>query len=141
MGYSVAIAMLLKSREPGRYAEYQQFESIRKLWAGFMNVYMASVAGLDSLHTMGVTSLSSISMTAQLIPYGLSDLHRLFESHGTNSQTRSSSVIGVDARLLLLLEQEWEAAADAKSQSALAGIGAYSVIAFAVRFEVRRCFS
>jgi len=40
--YSVAIAMLLKYLEPGRYATTQQYETIRKLRAGFSNVYLAS---------------------------------------------------------------------------------------------------
>jgi hypothetical protein len=44
-GYSVAITMVLKSRTPGHYAHYQQFETIRKLRAGYSNVFMASVGG------------------------------------------------------------------------------------------------
>lgn len=31
LGYAIAITMILKSSETGKYAEYQQFESIRKL--------------------------------------------------------------------------------------------------------------
>jgi len=39
----VAIAMLLKSLEPGRYnLQYQQFETVRKLRAAYANTYMAS---------------------------------------------------------------------------------------------------
>ncbi len=53
MGYVIAIAMLIKSREPGRYATYQQFESIRKLRAGFSNVYMSLLVGTTSLRTVG----------------------------------------------------------------------------------------
>lgn len=53
MGYTIAVAMLLKSREPGRYAHYQQFESIQKLRAGFSNVYMVSPEGVNSLRTVG----------------------------------------------------------------------------------------
>ncbi len=63
-GYAMAIAMLLKSRQPGKYAAYQQFETVRKLHAGFSNVYMASVVGHDSLRLMGGTRLSSISAPA-----------------------------------------------------------------------------
>jgi hypothetical protein len=46
-GYLVAIAMLLKSLEPGRYATTKQYETIRKLRAG------ASVPGLASLRVTG----------------------------------------------------------------------------------------
>jgi hypothetical protein len=53
LGYSVAIAMVLKSRTPGQYAHYQQFETIRKLRAGYSNVFMASVGGVQSLRTVG----------------------------------------------------------------------------------------
>ncbi len=53
LGYGIAVAMLLKSLEPGRYADYQQFDTIRKLRAGYHNVYMSSVAGASSLRTVG----------------------------------------------------------------------------------------
>jgi hypothetical protein len=33
-GVSVAVGMVIKSLEPGKYAGYQQFKSIRKLRAG-----------------------------------------------------------------------------------------------------------
>jgi hypothetical protein len=51
---------LLKSREPGRYAPYQQFETIRKLRAGFSNVFMASLEGSSSLRTMEESKLNTI---------------------------------------------------------------------------------
>jgi len=41
-GYGVAIAMVWKSRGKGRYSDYQQFETIRKLRAGYTNLYKAS---------------------------------------------------------------------------------------------------
>jgi hypothetical protein len=52
-GVSIAIAMLLKSLSPRGYEGYQQYETIRKLWAGFSNVFQASLAGGDSFKTMG----------------------------------------------------------------------------------------
>ncbi len=52
LGYAVAIAKLLKSREPGSYASFQQFEMIRKLRLGFSNFYMASVENVESLGTV-----------------------------------------------------------------------------------------
>ncbi len=53
LGMGVAIAMLLKSLEPGKHdPRYQQFETIRKLRAGFSNLYMASREGVTSLRTV-----------------------------------------------------------------------------------------
>jgi hypothetical protein len=52
-GYALAIAMVLKSREPGRYASYQQYETIRKLRAGFSNLYQASLPAQDQWKVMG----------------------------------------------------------------------------------------
>jgi hypothetical protein len=50
----VAIAMLLKSKEPGKYQmSRQQFETIRKLRAGFSNIFMASKEGVLSLRSVG----------------------------------------------------------------------------------------
>jgi hypothetical protein len=52
-GISIAVAMLLKSLSPGRYEAYQQYETIRKLRAGYSNVFQASVAGAGSYKTLG----------------------------------------------------------------------------------------
>jgi hypothetical protein len=54
LGIGVAVAMLLKSLEPGRYnTTYQQFETVRKLQAGYSNIYMALCDGVSSLRTVG----------------------------------------------------------------------------------------
>ncbi len=53
LGYGVAVAMLLKSLEPGRYDTHQQFATIRKLRAGYHNVFMSSVLGSSSLRAVG----------------------------------------------------------------------------------------
>jgi hypothetical protein len=43
----------MKSLEPGKYAAHQQFETIRKLRAAYSNAFMASLAGTNSLRTVG----------------------------------------------------------------------------------------
>jgi hypothetical protein len=53
LGYGVTVAMLLKSLESGRYDTYQQFATIRKLRAGYHNVYMSSSVGANSLRSVG----------------------------------------------------------------------------------------
>jgi hypothetical protein len=73
-GYAIAMAIIIKSRSARRYANYQQFESIRKLRAGFSNVFMASVLGNESLCTMGgTTKASSSSIIALPTPHGLNN--------------------------------------------------------------------
>jgi hypothetical protein len=52
-GVGVAIAMVLKSLDRRRYQEHQQFETIRKLCAGYSNIYMFSLEGLQNLRTVG----------------------------------------------------------------------------------------
>jgi len=53
-GASVAIAMILKSLDPGCYVQHQQFESIRKLRVAFSNIYMTSLEGTACMWTFGV---------------------------------------------------------------------------------------
>jgi hypothetical protein len=44
LGYFVAIAMVMKSLEPGKFGRnYQQFSTVRALRSGFFNVYSSSV--------------------------------------------------------------------------------------------------
>jgi hypothetical protein len=54
LGMRVAVAMLMKTLEPGRYnSAYQQFKTVQKLCAAHSNVYMASREGVLSLRTVG----------------------------------------------------------------------------------------
>lgn len=52
-GVRIAIGMIMESLEPGKYAGYQQFESIRKLHASFSNIYMAPFEGFQSFRSSG----------------------------------------------------------------------------------------
>ena len=53
LGYGVAILMLEYSLQSGRYANYMQFETIRKLRSCFSNVYHASATGGGDVTTFG----------------------------------------------------------------------------------------
>jgi len=76
--YGIAIAMILKSTDKGRYAPYQQFETIRKLRSGFTNTYMSSLVGSTNFHTVGGGTLpSTTSVSVPPTPYGLSDSQRV----------------------------------------------------------------
>ena len=51
--------MLLKSLDPGRYAIYTQYETIRKFRSSFSNVYMASVTSCLNSSTFGRSTVKS----------------------------------------------------------------------------------
>jgi len=66
LGLRVAVGMLIKSLEPGRYSKtYQQLETIRKLRAAFSNLHMSSLEGVNSLRTVGG---ESAKMSLTLLP-------------------------------------------------------------------------
>lgn len=48
--------MLLRSLDPGRYAAYSQFETIRKLRSAYSNAYLASAKACEVSATMGRAS-------------------------------------------------------------------------------------
>eukprot|EP00957_Ditylum_brightwellii_P134610 10262255-Ditylum_brightwellii.AAC.1 len=52
-GLGAAAAMLLKSLEPGRYAAYTQFTSMRKLRSAYSNAYLASAHSLAEAVSLG----------------------------------------------------------------------------------------
>lgn len=54
--FGTAIIMLLKSTEPGKYADYTQFETIQKFCSAYSNAYLASVSGVVEATTMGKDS-------------------------------------------------------------------------------------
>jgi hypothetical protein len=52
-GYAVAIAMVAKSCLKGRYEDYQQYETMRKLRMGFSSEYMSSPLGMQAMQSTG----------------------------------------------------------------------------------------
>jgi len=57
LGMRGSIGMLIKSLEPGRYSSlYQQFETIRKLWAAHSNMFMSSLEGINAPYGSSVLS-------------------------------------------------------------------------------------
>ena len=52
-GVSVAVHMLRRSLDPGKYAAYSQFETIRKFRSTYSNAYMASVEGCMGASSLG----------------------------------------------------------------------------------------
>uniref|UniRef100_A0A7S4K4E0 Uncharacterized protein n=1 Tax=Odontella aurita TaxID=265563 RepID=A0A7S4K4E0_9STRA len=53
MGYGIAINMLVKTLQAGRYADYMQFDMVRKLRSAFSNLYNASLGMAVSQRYLG----------------------------------------------------------------------------------------
>ncbi len=128
--------MLIKSRDPGRYADYQQFESIRKLRAGFSNVFLASLTGTASLRSMGGDK-------AKQFFTNYPTQSQWFEKFSKGCLSRMGQVVKQDMAVSLelmhalveMLEKEWEHASTTSQRSAVASVGAYATIAFCGSFR------
>jgi hypothetical protein len=142
VGFRVAVGMLLKSLEPGRHCrDHQQFETIRKLRAGFANMYMASVEGASSLRTVGGDRVKHFLTTSPT-------QSTWFERFSAGCLRRMGQEVHQDwaiplpalHALMELLEQEWSVATGQRELSLCASIGAYSVIAFCGSFRGNEVF-
>jgi len=144
LGMGVAIAMLLKSLEPGRYnLQYQQFETVRKLRAAYANTYMASWGGVSSLRTVGgdrvkhhLTHSPTQSLWFERFAQGC--IHRM----GQDVRQDWAFPLGAMLGLFQVLEEEWTETEerDLAVQSRVASIGAYSIIAFCGSFRGAEVF-
>jgi len=131
-GVRVAIAMVLKSLQPGRYhGEYQQFETIRKLSAAHSNVYLALLEGAGCLRASGgdrTKQFLNLSPTYSLwfSKFKQGCLRRM------DQDVRQDWAITVDAMGALMqeLEREWGQATHWKDRHLIAAAGAYALIAF-----------
>jgi hypothetical protein len=142
LGLSVAIAMLLKSLEPGKHdPQYQQFETIRKLRAGYSNMYMASCEGVSSLRTVGgdrakhhLTQSPTQSLWFERFSQGC--VRRM------GQEVRQDWAIPLDAMhgLMSVLEDEWISAEDDRQREQVASAGAFSIIAFCGSFRGSEVF-
>jgi len=142
LGMAVAIAMLMKSLEPGRYnTSYQQFETIRKLRAGFLNIYMASQDGVSSLRTVGgdkvkhhLTYSPTQSKWFEMFSQGY--VRRM------GQDVRQDWAIPLPAvhALLNILENEWRTTDSEASREKIASLGAFAVIGFCGSFRGSEVF-
>jgi hypothetical protein len=139
-GVTVAVAMLVKSLEPGRYKDYSQFETMRKLRSAFSNLYHASLEGSTSRVALGQNSSKTFLSACPT--------HSLwFERFSRGCLLRMGQVVKQDLAisirvmlaLLEVLEQEWRTADEHKKQS-IAIIGAFICIAYAGSFRGNEVF-
>jgi len=135
-GMSVAITMVLKSLEPGRYQEHQQFETIRKLRSTYSNLYMPSVQGAFSLRTVGgerakhyLTDSPTQSLWFERFCTGC--LHRM----GQEVRQDWAIPLPVMHALMNSLDNEWSSTQDPEVRELVASIGAYSIVAFCGSFR------
>jgi hypothetical protein len=141
-GYSVAIAMVLKSLDPGRYAQYQQFKSIRKLRSTFSNIYMASVSGTNSLLSFGGDRAKHFltDSPTQSLFFERFSLGRV---HWMGQEVRQNWAITLPTIHALLdgLEVEWNDPELTQPSRELVGmLGAFTVIAFCGSFRGNEVF-
>ena len=113
-GLRTAIAMLLKSLEPGGHAKtHQQFETIRKLRASYSNMYMSSKSGVGCLRTFGGET-AKLSLTD--LPTNSSWFERFAQGclRRMGQDVRQDWAIPVDTihALLRALNREWGRALD-----------------------------
>lgn len=140
-GFSVAISMLLKSTDPGRYANYQQFESIRKLRAAYSNIFMASKEGTKSLRTFGGdkakhTLTNSPTQSIFFERFSLGCVRRM------GQEVRQDWAIPLPTMHALMeaLELDWRGATSVAERERVAFLGAYALIAFCGSFRGNEVF-
>lgn len=136
LGYGVAVAMLLKSLEPGRYDDYQQFETIRKLRSGYHNVYMSSVAGAASLRSVSGEKAKQFlnvcpTHSSWFEHFAIGCLRRMGQEV---RQDRAISLPLMHA-LMTLYEKEWLAADDKHTRFSIASLASYCVVCFCGSFR------
>jgi hypothetical protein len=136
LGLRVAIGMLIKSLEPGRYSKtYQQFETIRKLRAAYANMHMSSVEGVDSLRTVGG---ETAKMSLTLLPTNSLWFERFAQGclkrMGQDVRQDWAETLPTIHNLLETLDDEWEAADTWEVRHRVASAGAFVVIAFCGSF-------
>jgi hypothetical protein len=134
-GYSIAIAMILKSRDKGRYAPHQQFETIHKLWSGFSNIYMSSLIGSTNFHTVGGDSAKHYLSQCPTHSLWFERFSRGCLSR-IGQEVRQDMAISVPVihELLHHLKMDCDAAADMEARCDIITLGTYISIAFCGSF-------
>jgi hypothetical protein len=134
-GVSVAVGMLLKSLQPGRYQNHTQYETIRKFRAAFSNLYHASAEGAASMASLGrdvaktyLTTCPTQSLWFERFAKGC--LRRMGQE--VHQDLAVTSLIMVE--LLRILDKEW-GETQGVAQEKITVMGAYVAIAFCGSFR------
>jgi hypothetical protein len=142
LGMRVAIGMLIKSLEPGRYSQtYQQFETIHKLRAAYSNLHMSSLEGVNSLRTVGG---ETAKMSLTLLPTNSLWFERFSEvclkCMGQEVRQDWALTLAVLHALLEVLEDEWHCAEAWPDRHCITRAGCFAVIAFCGSFRGNEVF-
>jgi len=140
-GVTAAVAMLAKSAEPGKYKNYTQFKSIRKLRSAYSNLFHASAEGSVAMSTLGrdsakifLSNCPSHSLWFERFAKGC--LRRM----GQEIRQDLALSIRVLLALLDLLEREWMADPSVHGKETKVFLGAFSVIAYGGLFRGNEIF-
>lgn len=140
-GVGVAISMLLRSLNPGRYGDYTQFATIRKERSCFSNFYHASAVGSTAQSTLGrdtaksfLTKCPTQSLWFERFSKGC--LYRMGEV------VKQDLAISIDVMLCMmkLFDDEWLRTPDGWDRSEIASVALYSIIAFCGSFRGHEVF-
>jgi len=140
-GVTAAVAMLAKSVEPGRYRNYTQFETLRKLRSAYSNLFHASALGSGSMSTLGrdtaktfLSACPSHSLWFERFSKGC--LRRM------GQEVRQDLAISVKVMLALLdiLENEWQSDPTIHGKEVKVFLGAFAAIAFGGSFRGNEVF-
>lgn len=137
LGYGVAVAMLLKSLEPGKYSDHQQFESIRKLQAGFNSVSISSVEEAFSLCSVGGDKAKHfLNICATHFTWFEHFAMGCLSCMGQEVWQDLAISLPLMHALMNNLESAWSLASDPTEKFLVASLGAYSVICFCGSFRI-----
>lgn len=134
LGYGVAVATVLKSLEPRRYAEYTQWETCQKLCSEYFNAYLASAAGVVDAATVGQNRTKSFvtRCPTQSLWY---EKFSLGCTKRMGQITKQDLAISIEVlhELLRLIEEEAKSASGSRLHL-LVRVGAFAAIAFGGSF-------
>lgn len=139
-GVSVAIAMLVKSLQPGKYQAHSQFETMRKLRAAYYNLYHATAEGSDSMTTLGRDSAKAFLSTCPTQSLWFEKFSKgCLRRMGQEVRQDLAMSIKVILALLSLLEKEW-IDSEACHREVLSFVGAFCCIAYGGSFRGHEVF-
>jgi len=133
-GVSVAVAMLVKSLQPGKYQNYTQFETLRKLRSAYSNLHHALAQGNSSMMTLGRDTAKTFLSTCLTHSLWFERfVQGCFRRMGQETHPDLAMSIGVLLALLELLENQW--VDNPEIRETLTFVGAFCCIAFGGSFR------
>ena len=140
-GVGVAIGMLLRSLNPGKYGDYTQFATIRKERSCYSNYFHASVVGASAMSTLGRDTAKSFLTTCPTQSlwferFSKGCLYRMGE------EVKQDLAISIEVMhcLMKLFNDEWMKTPMSWDKSEIASVALYCIIAFCGSFRGHEVF-